>query len=528
MKVNDIVIVGGGSAGWMSAAALIRAYPEKNITVIESPNVPTIGVGESTYDGIQHYVNYLGVDISDFFAHTNASIKLGVQFRDFYDNTGDNDYLYLFGNSCTKGNRYGLKDWYIRKHLDKNILNTDFCESYFPAAWLAKHKTFNPNLNKELDNFSPRGGTALHFDAIKFANWLKNRYSLPRGVKLVSSDVVDIQVGDNGIEYLTITDGTKIYADLFVDCTGFKSLLLEQAMGSRFISYTDILPNNRAVATQMDYIDKDNELDCVTTCTAIQNGWVWKTPLWSRIGTGYVYSDQYCSPEEALRDFKQYLHTRTNRSYDLLDSLKFNDIKIKSGIHENTWVKNVVAIGLSAAFIEPLESTGLFTVHDFLFQLIASLSRGVVNQWDIDVYNNTTQNEFDNLVEFIQLHYALSIRKDTKYWEDNLKRSYDLNNYEKSNADYSSHIFNLKNAKSENKNPSTLGAMAWISVGMNYFVFDKFDFDMEQSKTLLDYEKVFSNSFKSMDDRKKRWEEVAINSPSMNEYLRDTFYREGY
>ena len=108
MKINDIVIVGAGSAGWMSAAALIRAYPEKNITVIESPNVPTIGVGESTYDGIQHYVNYLGVDMSDFFAHTNASIKLGVQFRDFYNNTGDNDYLYLFGNPFTKGNRYAL------------------------------------------------------------------------------------------------------------------------------------------------------------------------------------------------------------------------------------------------------------------------------------------------------------------------------------------------------------------------------------------------------------------------------------
>lgn len=524
MKTDNIVVVGGGSAGWMSAAILIKTYPEKNITVIESPNVPRIGVGESTFDGIQKYINYLEVDLFDFFAYTDASIKLGVQFRDFYNNTGDNDFVYLFGVPYTRGNREGLKDWYIRKNIDNSIPCSDFSESYFPAAWLAKYKTFNPNLNKELDGFSPRRDTALHFDAIKFANWLRDNYSLPRGVKLISSDVIDISVCEDGIEYLTLTDGTKIYADLFVDCTGFKSLLLEEAMKSKFISYTDILPNNRAVATQMPYIDKEKELDCVTTCTAIQNGWVWKTPLWSRIGTGYVYSDKYCSPEQALEDFKNYLVTRTGRTREYVDSLQFNDIKIKSGIHEKTWVKNVVAIGLSAGFIEPLESTGLFTVHEFLFQLVSALSRGIVSQWDIDIYNSVTKNEFDNLVEFIQIHYSLSIRSDTEYWKDNLKRSYNLDEYVVNNSGWTSYILNLKNAKGFDKTPRDLGPSAWISVGMNYLVFDKIHFDIEERSTLRNYKKDYQQFFEAMDARKERWKNVAINSVSMSEYLKNTFY----
>jgi len=184
-----------------------------------------------------------------------------------------------------------------------------------------------------------------------------------------------------------------------------------------------MLPNNKAWATRVPYKDKENQLEPYTNCTAIENGWVWNIPSWERIGTGYVYSDKYVSDDEALNEFKRHLD---KKGHDYSNS-DFKNIKMRVGRHERVFVKNVVAIGLSAGFIEPLESNGLYSTHEFLHRLVRILNRGdkeTISQFDKDSYDSACKSNFDEFAEFVAAHYALSHREDTEYWRDVNKRQY--------------------------------------------------------------------------------------------------------
>lgn len=525
MKSNRIVIVGGGSAGWMTAAFLIKTFPEKDISLIESPNIPKIGVGESTYEGMQYFIQYLGVDYKDFFSYTDASIKLGIKFKNFYDNSKDDCFIYPFGKPLMDGTLWGLSDWQIKKCLYPDTPVTEFAESYFPSASLIKHNTFLENNKGFFGNFDHILNTAFHFDAIKFSKWLKEKYAIPRGVKLIKSEIQNSFVGENGIEYLVTTDNQKIFADLYIDCTGFKSLLLGEILNEPFISYNNQLPNNKAWAAQLEYIDKERELQTVTTCTALKNGWTWNIPLWSRIGTGYVYSNKYISDDDALKEFKNYLinDAEFKRKKDVIDSIHFKNITMKVGIHERTWVKNVVAIGLSAGFIEPLESNGLFVVHDFLFQLGRALLREEVGQWEIDVYNSVTKEKYDGFVEFIKMHYFLSQRRDSEYWLDISKKNINLQNFNHSNED-AHHVINLKNAKTKNFNSFESGGITWVSAGMNYFTLDKISMRLGEINNKMNYKKDLSPYFDSLDEKRSYWNSIAKNSETLFSYLKRKYH----
>jgi tryptophan halogenase len=521
--INSITVVGGGSAGWMTAAILVKSFPEKTITVIEDPNTPPIGVGESTYEGIRYYCEFIGIDEKSFFKETNASLKLGISFTNFYKKSGYPTFLYPFGSPYMGGTRWGLEDWLIKKYVHKDTPVTEYAESYFAQAALAKHGRFNENNSGEFGSFNPTLDTALHFDAIKFGGWLRDFFCLPQGVILKKNKVLDINIDVNGIESLILDSGENLTSDLFVDCTGFKSLLLGKALKEPFIPYTDVLPNNRAWATQISYKDKKVELSSVTKCTAIQNGWCWDIPLWSRLGAGYVYSDKFVNPETALEEFKQHLTSNemaVSRSREEVDALEYKDIQMRVGIHERTWVGNVVAIGLSAGFIEPLESNGLFTVHEFLYQLVRTLLRGSVSQWDKDVYNNATKEKYDGFVEFIRLHYALSLRDDTEYWKANLKRSYNFS----LKIDSLSHLNTVKNIKTKTFDIPALGGNNWISVGMNYFLLDDVSIKLGEIKNHMNYKKDLSTDFIHLDEKRIIWNNRALNSPTMYEYLKDKYY----
>jgi|688.fasta_scaffold243404_2 flavin-dependent dehydrogenase len=521
-RIDKIIIVGGGSSGWMSASMLIKAFPNKEIIVIDSDKRAPIGVGESTYDGILHFCKYLEIDMKDFFKHTDASIKLAIQFSKFYNNKSDDRFIYPFGGSDISNTLWGLQDWFIKKNLDKNLPVSDFAESYFPSAHLVKHNRFSENLDGSLGNFDSQNFIALHFDALKFANWLKERYAIKRGVKVLTHDVDHIEKDKNGIKFLTLSNGDNISADLYIDCTGFSSLLIEKTLQEPFLDHTDVLPNNRAWATQIDYLDKETELTGVTDCTALKNGWVWNIPLWSRIGTGYVYSDKYTSPEDALKEFKEHLmsdNVLIKRNHDYLDSIEYKDIKIKSGIHERIWVDNVVAIGLSAGFIEPLESNGLFTVHEFLFELVRSMSRETTSQWEKDVFNVRTREIFNDFVEFIRMHYSLSIREDSDYWKDNYNRKYNL---EKINT--TSHIKNTLDAKTKTFIPPYRGGLSWIATGMNYLFLDDISIKMGEISNRMDYKNDLAEYLNNLEIKKGIWESAALNSPSMYQYLKEKYY----
>lgn len=531
MKVKDIVIVGGGSAGWMTASILIKSFPNKKITVIESPSIPKVGVGESTYDGINYYLEYLGIDKDSFFAETDASIKLGIEFVDFYEKDSGS-FLYPFGIADTSDTLWGMQDWMIEKYCYPEISNQTFAESYFPASFMIKHNTFYDNEDNVLPNFDPRVHTAFHFDANKFGLWLKNRYCIPRGVGNTVVEIKDASVNneERKINYLVTENDEKIYADLFIDCTGFRSLLLGQYLKEPFINYNDILPNNRAWATQIPYKDIENELETTTRCTAIKNGWVWNIPLYSRLGSGYVYSDKFIDKDDALDEFKNYLLSDkmvSSRTKEEVDSLSFKDIQIRVGRHKNIWVNNVVAIGLSAAFIEPLESNGLFSVHEFLFQLVRSLQREFVSSWDIYSFNEKTKDTYEGFVEFVKLHYALSIRNDSDYWISNSKTQYDFERLPHTNVG-NANLFQMFEQKTKTYIPYPHGGfltgVACISTGMNYPILDPISARMGEIQYNIKYIDSMEIYFKNLENKRNQWEFVAKNSPKLYDYLKNRYH----
>jgi len=526
MDIEKIVIVGGGSAGWMTASALVKFFPNKEIVVVEDPDTPIIGVGESTYEGIRHFCNIVGIKNDDFFYQTDASLKIGLSFVDFYKESGEEPFFYPFGKPFLEASRWNYEDWFVKKVYYPETPRTEFVESYFPQASLAKLGKFSDNEFGNFGNFNPDVDVALHFDAVKFGRFLRDNLCIPAGVKHIKGKVVTVNTNNSGVEFLSMADESSITADLFVDCTGFKSLLLGEALNEPFNSYGEVLVNNKAWATRVPYKNKEKELRPITACTAIENGWVWDIPLWSRLGTGYVYSDKFVSDEDALAEFKKHLASDKMvepRTEEEISELEFNNIQMRVGIHERTWVKNVVAIGLSAGFIEPLESNGLFTVHEFIYQLLRALQRGTVSSWDLEVHNRATLEIYNNFANFIRMHYALSLRQDTPYWKASFERG---KYFDKSVVDVSSKMDNLDTlyeAKTNTFNPPSSGGLAIISAGMNYPILDPVSVTIGGIMNQMDYKIVLAANWKALEDNRIRWMDEAENSETLLTYLQNKY-----
>tara|TARA_R100001079_G_scaffold110283_2_gene85233 strand:- start:44 stop:1546 length:1503 start_codon:yes stop_codon:yes gene_type:complete len=478
--VNNIIIVGGGSAGWMTASTLLKAFPNKNISLIESPNIATVGVGESTIQGIRNWVKYIGIDEKDFIKETEGSYKLSIKFTDFYKK--GESFHYPFGTPDIDNNHSLLNDWWFKKFVNPKTLNTDYADCMFPLQMAYVN---NNKFNKKKTTY------AYHFDATKFAIWLRDQYCMPRGIKHIKEDIKSIEQDKTGIVSLN----NKHKADLFIDCTGFKSLLLGKTLNEPFESYEDLLPNNSAWATRISYKDKKKELVSYTNCTAIQNGWVWNIPLWSRIGTGYVYSDKYISDEAALKQFKQYLKR---------DDLNFKNIKMRVGIHKRLWVKNVCAIGLAAGFIEPLESNGLYSVHEFLFFLIRNLQREKASQWDKDNFTFQCKHLFREFAEFVALHYALSHRTDTDYWKANFNKQWEekLINLKPSLVNG---FLTAAHNRSRDYHFNHIGGLHCIAAGMNWSPTDKFALEYFNQSDIGHLQKEWRKYIQNLDKRKKKY-----------------------
>jgi len=507
--MDKIIIVGGGSAGWMTASTLIKTFPDKDITVIESPKYPTIGVGESTLGRIKNWIEYLGIDEKSFMKATDASFKLSIKFTDFY--TKGESFHYPFGTPHIEGNRAGLNDWWFKKFFKPDTPYSDYADCLFPNMSLVNQNKFSNKAIPEI-NFNPKQDAAYHFDAIKFGQYLKNEYCLPKGVKYIQEDIQEIKQNENGIESLN----GKYSADLFIDCSGFKGLLINETLKEPFESYADILINDSAWAIQIPYQDKEKELVAYTNCTAIENGWVWRAPLWSRIGTGYVYSSKFVTDENALKEFKKHLN---------IPEGNFRNIKIpKVGIHKRIWVKNVVAIGLSAGFIEPLESNGLFAVHEFVMKLIRNIQRDNVSQWDRDNFNFSCKKSFREFAEFVALHYALSHRDDTEYWKHML------------NKEWCENLINLKppsitgfqmavNDRNTNFTYDIRGGLHCIAAGMHWAPTDLTSVFYENCDA--DYEKWkkdWSKEIIQLDVKKFFFNDEIKKLPSLKEYLEKNIY----
>jgi tryptophan halogenase len=532
-KISAVRIVGGGSAGWMTAAVLAIHFPHFDIRVIEDPNTPHIGVGESTLGQFRNFLNLIGVRDDEFMKDCDASYKLGIRFKNFYLKNNEH-FFYPFGKVNLNGNQYGLQDWNYKKIFLPDTPLSDYANCMSPIMALINANKIFKNENNELPNFDFTQDVAFHFDSLKFANWLKEKICLPRGVTFVPQKLTKVKINEEGI-YEYELDGqhlNKLKADLFIDCTGFKSLLLGEYLQEPFESYEDLLPNNSAWATRIPYKNKEKELVTYTDCEAIDNGWVWTIPLWSRLGCGYVYSNKFIDDNNALIEFKKHLITEKKLTNKEINKLEFKKIPMRIGIHKRLWVKNVVAIGLSAGFIEPLESNGLYTVHEFLIKLCKILKRDYVSQWDRDNFNMACHQEFYTFAQFVALHYALSHRTDTEYWRAINNKSF----YKNMNSNDTPFSFDLKfisHVKMKHANFNTIDGVHYIATGMNYLSSDLptvlhqgFEVPNYRTKDVeAFYLNLWHSSRKNLEDKKKTWKEAIKKQPSLFKFLTKYIYK---
>jgi len=506
---NNITIVGGGTAGWMTASTLIKCFPDKKITLIESPNIATVGVGESTIGGIRGWQALVGIKDKDFMKACDATYKLSIKFTDFYQK--GEAFHYPFGDPYLKGNLSSLNDWWFKKFLYPQTPYSDYATCHYPQmALVNENKCFFNRSN--IIPFQFHKHTSFQFDATKFGLWLRDYICIPAGLKHIKEDIKTIEQDKNGIKSLN----KKYKADLFIDCTGFKSLLLEKTLKEPFIDMTSILPNNSAWATKMPYKNKETELVGYTNCTAIENGWVWKIPLWSRIGTGYVYSDKYVSDEDALKEFQNHIGTT---------ELEFKKIKFRVGIHQRLWVKNVCAIGLAAGFLEPLESNGLFSVHEFVFQLVRTLQRQNVSQWDKDAFTTMCKNIHYSFMEFIAMHYALSHRQDTPYWKANFNKQWSKDTLNLVPESYAGFTRAIYHRGFHFRFPDPNAGIHCISAGMHWAPTDVPSLIKNDVESDIKFHQArWKEAANHLDTRKDNWKKAVKELPNMYNFVRKNCY----
>ena len=420
MKIKNVTIIGGGSSGWMTAAALSKLCPHLDITLVESKNFKTIGVGESTLGHFNRFLEMLDLTDDMWMKDCNATYKNSIRFTNFRENDGSSfEYPFGSGYDFTDASN-GLSTWSELATLYPNEFTPDtFAKMYESSnTALAIHNKQTDNASGKLRHFDFKNDTAYHLDATLFGQWLKNNVAIPNGVTHLLKDVHSYNKDSKGnITQILCSDGHHLSADLWIDCTGFKSLLLEQWMGQQFLPFDKHLANDSAWACRVPYINRELEMHNVTDCHALGNGWVWNIPLWNRIGTGYVFSSKFTTSEDAKKEFIKHLSER--HSPEIAKSADMFLINIRHGRRRKAFVENVVGIGLSYGFVEPLESTGLLTTHENIIKLVDMLNRreGYITRTEKDGYNFSVERDVLSFRDFVSMHYALSQRTDTAYWK---------------------------------------------------------------------------------------------------------------
>jgi tryptophan halogenase len=525
-NIQRIVIVGGGTSGWMTAATFIKFFPQKHITVIESEDVPTIGVGESTTGILRNWLKAMDIKDEDFMKECDAIYKLSIKFTDFASKDSDG-FHYPLGTAFTENTGWGLWDWHLMKYKYPETDNQDFVRSYFPAASLFEQNKISENKDGKFDNFDLNLDSAYHIDAIKFGKWMREKYCKPKGVRHIVATVNKINTNEDGIKDLELSNGNTIDADLFIDCTGFKSLLLGGAMEEPFESLDHIMFNDKAWVTPLEYKDKDIEMRPYTECFGLSSGWSWFTPIYSRVGTGYVYSNKFISDEDALEEFKQFLMSDKlpiPRTREEVDSFKYRQVPMRTGKYSRLWVKNVLAIGLSGGFIEPLEGNAIYSVHEFLVRLLRILELPKVNQFDKDMFNSTARFLFKNFSEFVGLHYSLSHRDDTPYW-----KAVTNNTYSQTMIDYSpdrTHGYNtFQDIYMHGLEYTSLNAgINYVSTGMGYLLVDRYIMKMKEMYNPSQQYDIIAKAFKdNFEDKKTKWLKAAEKEKTIYQYLKEKY-----
>jgi len=402
-KVRSIVIVGGGTAGWSTAAMLAERYKNQGLKIIlvESSSIPTVGVGEATVPGILAVHKNLKISEREFLKVTNATLKLGIEFQDW--NCRGGRFFHPFSQFGMPIQNVDFHQYWVKlKHAGSSVK----LEEYSLCAALAKKGKFALPDNNSGNPLSWYG-YAYHFDAALYAKFLKE-YAQKRGVKCVDAKVVSTsQHHDTGyIRSVNLDTGSKVEADLFFDCTGFKSVLLSGVLGVEYIDWSHWLPCDRAIVAQSE---SGRVLNPLTVSTAMNAGWRWRIPLQNRTGNGYVYASSYLDDQKALDEFLPSIQE------PLITQPRV--IRFKAGMRKVFWEKNCVAIGLSSGFIEPLESTSISLMHTGVDKVITAMPELMVTQEAQVTANNENSMEYERIRDFIIFHYYASKREDTDFWK---------------------------------------------------------------------------------------------------------------
>ena len=399
--LKSIVIVGGGSAGWMTAAALADAVGQTcAITLIESEAIGTVGVGEATIPPIRHFNRRLGIDEATFVRETQGSFKLGIQFID-WGRIG-HSYFHPFGQYGAEFDQVPFYHHWMREHLEGRV---DGPIDDFSMCWaMAKAGRFtHPSPDRRL--IQSTFDYAYHFDAGLYAAFLR-RFAEARGVVRKEGRVVDVALRshDGFIDSVTLENGEQVAGEFFIDCSGFRGLLIEDALEAGYDNWQHWLPCDRAVAVPCER----GEFTPYTRSTAKPAGWQWRIPLQHRTGNGYVHCSQFISEDDAAAELLASLDGKP-----LADP---RPLRFVTGKRREFWKKNCVAIGLSAGFMEPLESTSLHLIQYGILRLIALLPDSAMSPLLAREYNAQTAVEYERIRDFLILHYKASERDDSELW----------------------------------------------------------------------------------------------------------------
>ena len=400
-QVQKVVIVGGGSAGWMTAAALAEAYGTSlAITLVESEVIGTVGVGEATIPPIRHFNQRLGIDEATFVRETNGSFKLGIEFIDWVKK--GHAYFHPFGQYGAEFDQVPFYFHWMQNHLAGDETPID----NYSMAWAAARsgKMAHPAADKRL--IQSTFDYAYHFDAVAYAAYLR-KFAEARGVVRYEGRVTHAETdGESGwVTSIQLEDETRFAADLFIDCSGFYGLLIEKTLNTRYENWSHWLPCNQAVAVPCE---KVGPALSYTKATAREAGWQWRIPLQHRTGNGYVHCSDFITAEEA-----------TEALLNSLDGAPTADprvLKFTTGRRKAFWNKNVVAIGLSAGFMEPLESTSLHLIQYGILRLLALFPDKSMSPILADEYNSLTIAEYERIRDFLILHYIATERTDGELW----------------------------------------------------------------------------------------------------------------
>jgi tryptophan halogenase len=402
--IKDVVIVGGGTSGWMTAAALAKVLQgQYKIRVIESDEIGIVGVGEATIPMIQRFNQVLGIDENEFLRETQGTFKLGIEFVN-WGKLGDR---YMHGFGTIGQDTYTVRfDQYWQKYHQQGKAAP--LEEYSITRMASKANKFMP-ANHDVPN-SPLNqiAHAYHFDASLYSKFLR-KFAEKMGVVRTEGKITQVKQRDvdGFIESVVLENGETVAGDLFIDCSGFRGLLIEQTLKTGYEDWTHYLPCDRALAVPCESAPI---LTPYTRSTAHKAGWQWRIPLQHRIGNGHVFCSQFTSEDEAASTLLANLDGKPLADPRLL---KFN-----TGMRKKCWNKNVVAIGLSSGFLEPLESTSIHLIQTAIARLISFFPTQAFSEVEMDEYNRQSKFEYERIRDFVILHYKLNQREDSLFWKN--------------------------------------------------------------------------------------------------------------